>query len=50
MNRRIIFRLPDKMYQQIQKLIKTGKFESISEVVREALKEFLSKQLGEPKP
>jgi len=47
LQKRIIFRLPDKTYEQIKKLVESGKFKSISEVVREALKEFLSKQLGE---
>jgi len=41
MNRRIIFRLPDKMYEQVEKLMKTGKYETVSQVVREALKKFL---------
>jgi len=41
MNRRIIFRLPDEMYEDIQKLMKSGRYETISQVVREALKQFL---------
>jgi len=44
MKKRIIFRLPDSMYEQINALTKEGKFKNLSEVVRAALKEFLSKE------
>ena len=44
MNRRIIFRLPDEMYEDIQKLMKSGRYETVSQVMREALKRFLSGQ------
>ena len=49
-NERIALRLPSDLREKAENLIESGKFKSISEVVREALKEFLSKQLGEPKP
>ena len=41
MNRRIIFRLPDEMYEDIQKLMKSGRYETVSQVMREALRRFL---------
>jgi Arc/MetJ-type ribon-helix-helix transcriptional regulator len=44
MEKRIIFRLPDSMYEQINALTKEGKFKNISEVIRTALREFLSKE------
>ena len=44
MNHRIIFRLPDEMYEQIEKLVESGRFKSISELVREAIREFLSRE------
>ena len=43
MEKRIIFRLPDSMYEQIKALTKEGKFKNLSEIVRQALKEFLTK-------
>jgi Arc/MetJ-type ribon-helix-helix transcriptional regulator len=43
MEKRIIFRLPDEMDEQINALVHEGRFKSISEIVRQALKEFLSK-------
>jgi Arc/MetJ-type ribon-helix-helix transcriptional regulator len=43
MEKRIIFRLPDQMDEQINALVHEGRFKSISEIVRQALKEFLSK-------
>ena len=41
MNHRIIFRLSDEMYGQIEKFVESGKFKTVSEVVREALRQFL---------
>ena len=43
MQKRIIFRLPDQMYEQINALTKEGKFKNLSEIVRQALTEFLAK-------
>lgn len=37
-------RIPIKYKEQIEKLINEGKFKNLSQIVREALKEFLSKQ------
>jgi len=42
MEKRIIFRLPDSMYEQINALTKEGKFKNISEVIRVALSKFLN--------
>jgi Arc/MetJ-type ribon-helix-helix transcriptional regulator len=42
MEKRIIFRLPDSMYEQINALTKEGKFKNISEVIRAALSKFLN--------
>ena len=46
MEKRIIFRVPDEMYQQIETVFKKEypKYRNISQVVRAALKEFLSKE------
>jgi len=41
---RIALRLPSKERQQIEQLIREGKFRNISQVIRQALKEFLSKE------
>ena len=41
---KIALRLPNKERQQIKKLVKDGKFKNISQVIRQALKEFLSKE------
>ena len=41
MEKRIIFRLPDKMNEQINRAVKEGKVKTVSELVRAALKEFL---------
>jgi len=41
---RIALRLPSKERQQIEQLIREGKFRNISQVIRAALKEFLSKE------
>jgi Arc/MetJ-type ribon-helix-helix transcriptional regulator len=49
MQKRIIFRLPDELFEKIDGLIKKGKFKSLSQVMREALKQFLEKQDGEAK-
>ena len=40
----ISFRLSTKERQRIEQLIQEGKFKNISEVVRAALREFLSKE------
>ena len=41
---RIAIRLPSNERQQIEQLIREGKFRNISQVIRAALKEFLSKE------
>jgi Arc/MetJ-type ribon-helix-helix transcriptional regulator len=38
---RIALRLPSKERQQIEQLIREGKFRNISQVIRTALKQFL---------
>jgi len=38
---RIALRFPSKEREQIEQLIKEGKFENISQVIRAALKQFL---------
>jgi len=38
---RIALRLPSKQRQQIDKLVESGKFKNLSQVIRAALKEFL---------
>ena len=43
MNKRIIFRLPNQMYEQIIALVNEGKFKNLSEIVRQALTEFLDR-------
>jgi Arc/MetJ-type ribon-helix-helix transcriptional regulator len=43
MNKRIIFRLPDEMYERLTMAMNEGRFKSLSELVRKALDEFLSK-------
>ena len=40
--KRIAIRLPSKQRQQIDKLVESGKFKNLSEVIRSALKKFLS--------
>jgi len=40
-------RISIKQREQIEALINIGKFKNLSQVVREALKQFLEKQLGE---
>jgi Arc/MetJ-type ribon-helix-helix transcriptional regulator len=42
---RIALRLPSKERQQIEQLIKEGKFRNISQVIRAALKQFLEKEV-----
>ena len=42
--KRIAVRLPSKQRQQIDKLVNSGKFESLSEVIRASLEEFLIKK------
>ena len=41
---RTAFRLPSKQRQQIDKLVKSGKFKNLSEVIRASLEEFLIKK------
>lgn len=41
---RTALRLPHKQREEIDRLVLEGKFKSLSHVVREALKEFLSTQ------
>jgi Arc/MetJ-type ribon-helix-helix transcriptional regulator len=43
-------RIPIKQREQIETLIKIGRFKNLSQVVREALKQFLEKQLGDAGP
>jgi Arc/MetJ-type ribon-helix-helix transcriptional regulator len=40
--KRVAVRLPSKQRQQIDSLVEAGKNKNISEVIRSALKEFLS--------
>jgi Arc/MetJ-type ribon-helix-helix transcriptional regulator len=47
MEKRIIFRLPDQMYEQVKRTVQKGKFKSLSEIVRQALEEFLNKNSGD---
>jgi Arc/MetJ-type ribon-helix-helix transcriptional regulator len=42
MKRRVIFRLSDKMFRQIQEAIEQGKAKTASDIVRDALSEYLS--------
>jgi len=42
MDKRIILRVSDKMYEQINGAIKQGKAKTISELVRAALSQFLT--------
>jgi len=44
LEKRIIFRLPDSMYEQVKEAVKKGKAKTPSELIRAALKEFLSKE------
>jgi len=41
MQKRLIFRLPDEMYTQINRVVKKGKAKTVSDLIRQALKEFL---------
>jgi Arc/MetJ-type ribon-helix-helix transcriptional regulator len=41
MEKRIIFRLPDQMFEQVNQAIKEGKAKNQSELIRAALKQFL---------
>jgi Arc/MetJ-type ribon-helix-helix transcriptional regulator len=43
-NERIALRLESQLRYEAEKLIEAGKFKSLSQVVREALKQFLEKQ------
>ena len=44
MERRIIFRLPDLLFEQISEAIEYGTAKNTSELVRAALKEFFQKK------
>jgi Arc/MetJ-type ribon-helix-helix transcriptional regulator len=44
MEKRLIFRIPDKMFDQVNNAIKNGKAKNPSELIRAALKEFLENQ------
>ena len=46
MGKRLIFRLPNKMYEQVSKFVETGNAKNRSELIRMALKEFLSKEVS----
>jgi Arc/MetJ-type ribon-helix-helix transcriptional regulator len=41
MQKRIIFRLPDAMYEQVAQAIKQGKAKTPSALIRQALEQFL---------
>ena len=43
MEKRIIFRVPDEMYEKVNEAVKQGNARTISELVRAALSEFLTK-------
>jgi len=43
-NLRITVRLEDCDREKIERLVQKGKFKNISQVIRQALKEFLSKE------
>ncbi|MEM3695000.1 MAG: ribbon-helix-helix domain-containing protein [Candidatus Bathyarchaeia archaeon] len=45
-NERIAFRLPKECKERIKELIKEGKYRKLSQVIRAALEEFLSKNAG----
>jgi Arc/MetJ-type ribon-helix-helix transcriptional regulator len=48
-NLRITIRIECSEREKIEQLINKGKFKNLSQVVREALKQFLEKQNGEAK-
>lgn len=41
MDKRIIFRLPDEMYEQVNEAVRQGKAKTVSELIRAALSKFL---------
>jgi len=41
MDKRLIFRLPDQMYEQVNQAVQKGKAKNPSELIRAALREFL---------
>jgi Arc/MetJ-type ribon-helix-helix transcriptional regulator len=43
MEKRLIFRLPDNMFEQANKAVKNGKAKTVSHLMRIALREFLEK-------
>ena len=45
MEKRIIFRISDKMFEQLKEAVKEGRAKNPSELVRAALKEFLEKAI-----
>jgi len=44
LEKRIIFRLPDSMYEQVKEAVKKGKAKTPSELIREAVREFLENE------
>lgn len=45
-NSRTALRLPNEQRQEIERLVQKGKFKNKSQVIREALKEFLTKEVS----
>jgi len=41
-----MFRLPDKMYEQVNEVVKNGKAKTVSDLIRKALSEFLEHDRG----
>jgi Arc/MetJ-type ribon-helix-helix transcriptional regulator len=41
MKNRIIFRVPEETYEQVNRAVKEGKAKTVSELIRASLKEFL---------
>jgi Arc/MetJ-type ribon-helix-helix transcriptional regulator len=41
MQKRLIFRLPDEMFVQVNRAVENGKAKTPSDLIRQALKEFL---------
>jgi len=42
MDKRIIFRIPDMMHEEVNNAVRDGKAKTVSELIRKALKEFLN--------
>jgi len=47
MQKRIIFRLPDQLFEQVEQAVKQGKAKTPSALIRSALKDFLEKEVSE---